>query len=364
MQFYALYASVEEMLAPENLSQLLQTPVKDVQFRSFAGQTGFSSSRLLTVETGPGADERFVLKRMKMGTDWTMRASADDRCRSVTLWQHGLLDQLRPAIEHAIVACCHDGDGWAILMRDISVGLFRHGQALSPQTIYSLLDGLAAMHAHFWQAPELRDPVLGLCDSAGLLQMFSPLMVAQLEGITTKHPEMLTKGWQILLENVAPEVAAILAQLMANPQPLLTVLNAQPWTLVHGNLQFGNMALLPSEPTQPVFFDWQTAGYSSAILDLAWLLDKGKVELSSVTKERAIDYYRGKLEEYLGNRFDQDAWLSMVEVGWLAHILRWGCFLAWFSAQQLKDQAHNVNNQFQLKALDGKVRAAMKWLST
>ncbi|MCB0107000.1 MAG: phosphotransferase, partial [Caldilineaceae bacterium] len=277
--------------------------------------------------------------------------------------QHGLLDQLRPAIEHAIVACCHDGDGWAILMRDISVGLFRHGQALSPQTIYSLLDGLAAMHAHFWQAPELRDPVLGLCDSAGLLQMFSPLMVAKLEGITTKHPEMLTKGWQILLENVAPDVAAILAQLMADPQPLLTVLDAHPWTLVHGNLQFGNMALLPGEPPQPVFFDWQTAGYSSAILDLAWLLDKTEVALSPLSQEIAIDYYRAKLATHLGRRFDQVTWLPMLEVGWLAHILRWGSFTGWFSVHS-NHEVHKTTSRTRLYTFDGRVRAAMKWLTT
>jgi len=363
MTSYILYASVEEMLAPETLSRLLQTPVKDVQFRSFAGEIGFSSSRLLTVETGPGADDRFVLKRMKMANDWTMRASADDLCRSVTLWQHGLLDQLRPAVEHATIACCHDEDGWAILMRDVSVGLFRHDHAFGPQTIYCLLDGLAAMHARFWQAPELRDPALGLCDSAGLLQMFSPLMVAQLDDITTKHPQMLTRGWQILQESVAPDVAAILAQLMADPQPLLTVLDTQPWTLVHGNLQYGNMALLPGGRPQPVFFDWQTAGYSSAIIDLAWLLDKTQVALSPLAQEVAIEYYRAKLATHLGARFDQVPWLPMLEVGWLAHILRWGCFTAWFSVHS-NHESHSATSRARLHTFNDRVRVAMQWFST
>ncbi|MEZ4608666.1 MAG: hypothetical protein R2838_00155 [Caldilineaceae bacterium] len=40
----------------------------------------------------------------------------------VALWQHGLLDQLKPAIDHAILGCA-DGDDWFILMRDVSTGL-------------------------------------------------------------------------------------------------------------------------------------------------------------------------------------------------------------------------------------------------
>jgi len=39
-----LYASVEEMLAPETLSEVLKTPVKYVRCRPFGGEVGFSIS--------------------------------------------------------------------------------------------------------------------------------------------------------------------------------------------------------------------------------------------------------------------------------------------------------------------------------
>ena len=78
------------------------------------------------------------------------RRRTDHHCRSVGLWQYGILDQLQPTVDHAILSCARDGDGWAILMRDLSPNLL--GQVARETEIKFFLDTLATIHATFWEA--------------------------------------------------------------------------------------------------------------------------------------------------------------------------------------------------------------------
>jgi hypothetical protein len=124
-----------------------------------------------------------------------------------------------------------------------------------------------------------------------------------------------------------------------------------------------NLGILPNEPPRPIFLDWQTAGYSSPILDLAWLLEKDAVEKSSLSKEQAVAFYYQKLVERLGDRFDLSLWPSMLELGWLAHVLRWGSLYAWLSFQD-KDERQVAFRQAGLEAINEQVRVGAKWLAT
>ena len=114
---YTLFDSVDEMLIPEALSVLLSQPVTRVDCQPMNGHSGLAGGQLSYVDTNAG---RLVLKRMSIASDWIMFASDDQLCRSVTLWQYGLLDQLRPHLEHKIIACSHDNADWAILMEDLT----------------------------------------------------------------------------------------------------------------------------------------------------------------------------------------------------------------------------------------------------
>ena len=107
---HVLYDSVDEMLAPEALSELCGHRVSRVR-RAPLECNGKSGSQLLAVETNDGQGPRFVLKRVSLERDWIMRLTDDRHCRSVALWQHGLLDRVRHRIEHAILACARDRTG-------------------------------------------------------------------------------------------------------------------------------------------------------------------------------------------------------------------------------------------------------------
>src|SRR5512139_3227268 len=165
---YTLFDSVEEMLAPETLSHLLSKPVTHVDCHPFEDHGGVAGSRLSYVTTNVG---RFVLKLMSSEFDWIMLSSGDQQCRAVRLWQYGLLDQLRPYMEHKILACAHHHGTWAILMDDISEYVFKGSKQMTPELISTFLDALARLHGTFWNTPYLRDPRLGLCNEAQMLAL-------------------------------------------------------------------------------------------------------------------------------------------------------------------------------------------------
>jgi len=356
---YESYASVDELLAPETLTALTGEPVKYVRCLPMEG--GFSGSSLLNVEAnGDKRAECFVLKRMSVKRDWVMDATHDHRCRSVTLWQTGLLHRLQPTVAHATLACARDGDGWAMLMDDISTALMAN-EPFTGRQVYFLLDSLATLHATFWEAAELTDPKLGVCTTKALLQLFSPTMAHQFPGTTSPLPQRIIEGWPALQKVVAPDVADVLSKLCADPQPLCAALARYPATLVHGDYRYANLGLVVEPATQAILIDWQLAGYSAATIDLAWFLATPNVLNSPVATDVATEYYRQRLAEQLGERFNESCWQPLLALGQLANVLRSAWSKAW-SVANSKDEAFQATQRRALERYQAEVRAALPWL--
>ena len=161
----SLFTNICEMLYPKNLGELLARPVTRVECQPMNGHSGLAGGQLSYVNTDAG---RYVLKQMSIASDWIMFTSGDNYCRSVMLWQYGLLDRLRPHMEHKILACAQDDSSWAILMEDLTGGVFSRERPMPQEVVLMFLDALARLHATFWNDPILNDPQLGLCDPARL----------------------------------------------------------------------------------------------------------------------------------------------------------------------------------------------------
>ena len=195
---HTLFDTVEEMLAPETLSELLGRTVTRVSRQPMNGHSGLAGGRLSDVNTNLG---RFVLKQMSIDSDWIMFASADKQCRAVRLWQYGLLDQLRPHLEHKIIACARDKAGWAILMRDLTGHVYAWDKPMDPALVPVFLDQLATLHAAFWNDPRLPDQRLGLCDLARLLDQTSLAMAQnQHDQSMGVLPDWIKGGWEVMEE--------------------------------------------------------------------------------------------------------------------------------------------------------------------
>ncbi|MFN2152044.1 MAG: class I SAM-dependent methyltransferase, partial [Anaerolineales bacterium] len=85
---HSIFDSLEEILAPETLSELLSEPIASVDIQPSEDLGGLAGGQFSYVHTDTG---RLILKQMSHASDWLMYASNDLQCRAVTLWQYGLL---------------------------------------------------------------------------------------------------------------------------------------------------------------------------------------------------------------------------------------------------------------------------------
>lgn len=349
---YTLFDSFEEMLSPAVLSGLLQHNISHVTCQPFQSIHSWSGNLLYQVQAD---DINLFVKRLRPSHDWLSIGSEDHHCRSVKVWQYGLLDRLQPQVEHMTLAGCLDGDGYALLMRDVSRGMLS-GPDLPHPVIHTLLDSLAAMHVTYWEDERLTESALGLAKVEKLITMDWP----QNWHLFSHNPEIveiIAKGWDALFDLLDPDVCAALQAVMENPQPLFEKLAQFPRTLIHADFRVGNVALLP-ENNQVVAFDWQYAAYAPATICLCWFTMTG--EVFSIQAE-AAEYYRQQLANRLGSRFDQSLWQPMLDIGNLVEVLRKGSWHAMFATTS-PDEAWRARMRQCVQDYNDLTRRGMQWL--
>lgn len=277
------------------------------------------------VTSGPGGARSFVLKRFARASDWIMRASGDSQGRAIRAWTSGLLDRLPSCIDHAIVACAHDGAGWAVLMHDRGNTLVPPGDTpITAGEQERFLAHMAAMHAAFWEQRQWEDPSLGLCS---LRQRYSALVPTTMwrENIAAyATPRMVVRGWGLLEDAVAPSVAAIVRPLLDNPAPLCAALRAHPQTVIHGDWKLGNLGLAGGAPQRrTVLLDWALLGVAPPAVDLAWYLAVNSARLPA-TREATIETFARCLRDALGDRFDYTWWQPQLDLALLGGFVQLG----------------------------------------
>jgi hypothetical protein len=357
---HTLFSSVDEMLAPETLSRLTDRPVTSVRCLPLRVDYAKSGSRIWAVVTNDGHGSRYILKRISLAWDWLMRATDDRLCRSVRLWQYGFFDRMPPCIEHGILACAESGEGWAILMRDVGATLVPYSR-FSVADNECLLNAMAALHATFFEAPDLANPTLGLCTLRHLYTMFSPQTGRREAGGPDEIPRRIPEGWDLALTLVEPDVADVLQELVRDPTPLCNALGRYPKTLVHGDWRHANVGILGGEQTQVVMLDWQLATAAPPSVELGRYLGTNSA-LLPVAKEAALAYYRQRLADRLGSRFDNSWWRPQLELGLLGGFVQdaWAIALKatrWHVGAGARDRW-----RADLEWWSERVRAGAKWL--
>jgi hypothetical protein len=355
---HTLFGSVDQLLAPKTLSKLISKHVTHVEIEPMNGHSGLAGGQMNYVNTNVG---RMVLKRMSSKSDWIMFASNDHVCRSVTLWQYGLLDQLNPHIEHKIIACSRDGEGWSILNEDLTGYCFAWDKPMGPGLVTTFLDVLARIHSTFWNDPCLNEKRLGLCDIASLIDSTSPLKAqshdTQDRGVI---PHWIKGGWKVMEELLEPDVYRQMRRLIESPQPLVETLSRYPHTLLHGDYRAENLAYLDT----PVIIDWQMASRSLMTIDLAWFVREGYVQ-ESLGQVQAVSYYRNQLESYLHHYIDDADWQTMLDLGFLVDSLRVTCISAYWYKQHAN--ANNIKERdyhaWGVKTRGQQVRDALRWIN-
>ncbi len=246
------------------------------------GLSGAQLTRLwLAVPVGewPGAPHWHatrIVKEQIAESGWIASATHDTRIREVALWQTGLAKRLPRRIGLAVervfplepVDAPAPGANAALLMRDMRARLmrdpYRTPPGRLPAPVLDALDALAALHARFWEAPELDDPRLGLASQRDTFLWLSPDAIekAFAAGLNDPYLWLARRGWDAFFRLIAPEDAATLAATLTQPDRVLTIIARLPRTLVHGDVWGPNLGRLPSTHCAPrsgsrvLLIDW------------------------------------------------------------------------------------------------------------
>jgi hypothetical protein len=313
-----LYDSVEAMLVPETLGAIIGRHVGVVwEVPLGVQESAYSGSAISVVEAD---DARLLLKRVAPAWDYFMRVSDDDRGREALAFTSGLLDRLPPELTHAYLACARDGDGWAILMRDVAPALLPPRVPVTLAEHQRILTALAAFHAAFWE----RDPGPGFCAPWHHYHVVSPAAAADDAGEHGVLHALIQDGWEQLLALLDSGIGTLALTLANDPTPLVDRLAHLPQTVVHGDMRPANIGI---EGGRLLPIDWALVGRGVAGLDALWYV-AGLGSRRPMTREASLDIYRAALAASLGARFDIAWWEPMLDLSLLGGLLRHGWIAA------------------------------------
>lgn len=317
-----VFPTINAMLETETLCELLGAEVTSVSTYPLATEYNKSGSHLQRIEINKGKGPQLILKQISLEDNWLMRATDDDHCRSVTMWEHGLLDLMPPEIDHATIACARDNDNWAILLRDVSDKLLPYSR-FSHTDHEFMLEAMAALHAKFFELPLLKNQEMGLSDLCHVYQMFSPHTGEQEVRGSDEVPKRILEGWDMLKSTVSPDVAEIILNLLDSPAPLCDALRRYPQTLVHGDWRHANLGLERDGRSQLILLDWQLAAVAPPVVDLSRGIATNST-LLPFSKEDTISFYKQRLALQLGERFSETWWEPQLALGLLGGFLQDG----------------------------------------
>jgi hypothetical protein len=271
-----------------------------------AGGDGKSGSRIERVTLADG--RCFVVKHASPAWDWIMRA-LHDHGRIATLASSGLLERVPGSIEHAVVAVEPEGDGWAVVMRDVSATLVGDGERLSRARSRQVLAAAAGLHQAFRQEQPLE-----LCSLADRYTFLSPATAARERGGGDQVPRLIGQGWERFAELAPADVAEAVGAVQRRPQLLADALARHPMTLIHGDLKLGNLGFLPD---RVVMLDWGTqTGWAPAAVEWAWYLAINASRIDA-TREQLLDDARAVAGEHHDEAALRLALLGgLVQLGW------------------------------------------------
>jgi len=181
-----------------------------------------------------------------------------------------LRHELELETPQAYASCFDSASGtFGVLMEDLSLRSARFPDAresLEPDAIASLLDGLASLHARFWQSPRFERDLADLWTpcSGGFHDFLKVHGIAFISHQVERSPYK-----QELLERLGRSLKQIWDALWRAQ----AILASAPCTLLHGDTHLGNTYLLPDGRAGLV--DWQLMNRGRWAQDVTYLLVTG-----------------------------------------------------------------------------------------
>lgn len=357
-----LFRSIEELTQPDVFSKLVQEQVTTVCLKPFE-TAGWSTtdSDFLSIDGCHIESPRYIIKRVKPKQDWSMQTTEDWHGRFVANWRHGLLDRLPDEIEHGVIACFDDEDGYGLLMHNLAHALLPDGE-ITEQDHVSILDGMAALHAAFWQDKVLSDSRLNLCPPQLLFTFTSAHKIRKIaEKLPSGILKMILEGWSHLPSFVEQDLIDHAESLLLDPTPFCSALAKYPQTLVHGDFWQANLGIERGDRTKLIILDWSRPAATVPAYDLLYYLMLSASSGSPISKEQSISLYKEKLAYRLGDHYDEAWWLPQLELSYLGVYALLIVFKAHFAVNS-DDETQLSQALSDLEWWSEKARTGLKWL--
>ena len=164
-----------------------------------------------------------------------------------------------------MIGVVDDGDGWAVVMRDVEPFLLPDGRLLTRDESRRIIRAVHALHSAFWG-----EEVSGLASLRDRYTVLAPTLAERERDGSDTVPTLVARGWGLFADRVPPDVARPVMALLQDPAELVSALQPRPQTLVHGDLKIPNVGLAPD---RIVLVDWGTlTGMAPSGVEWAWYL--------------------------------------------------------------------------------------------
>lgn len=300
-----LYSDVQSMLRAHSISGA-ESPIDT---------NGYSGARFSVIDQG---GTRHVLKRMRLGDDWIMRHTVDVHFRESQFAVSPFVERLPDGARVPTLGASYDGDGRALLMRDLAETLFPDEGIMAAETMDVVLQRIAGLHAAFW-GDALTGSGIDWCGDRERATLLSPAVGAML--IDGARDFGLAQGWRTFDRVAPPEAVTLMSRLFDDPSPLLVLLDSLPRTLIHGDLKLANLAVDGGGVLW--LLDWALVSRGPVAVDLAWFVAVNSSRLPWPLDE-TVARYEGHLRSALGLRFDEAQWSAQVYAVAISGLLLYG----------------------------------------
>jgi hypothetical protein len=272
---------------------------------------GWSGASMTLLRRGGG--DRFVLKRDSLARDWIARATGDGPVLREA-WFAACGPGLPAGIRNAALGGAYDpatGES-AVLMPDLSGVLFDWNATLPVEQLDQVLAALAQLHGYPWRASGDLPPGAPWCP---FLERVSLICRSSLERPGPARDgvaERLLPGWDLFDRHASPGARDVIAAVSADPIALIRELEAQPATLIHGDLKLANVGIAADGTVEVV--DWQMVMLAPVAIELGWFL-VSNVNALPLPASEMIERYRSRLAwAVLDAEDDERGWVGMTEM--------------------------------------------------
>ncbi|MBA2720981.1 MAG: aminoglycoside phosphotransferase family protein [Chloroflexi bacterium] len=268
---------------------------------------GWSGAAMTLLHRG---SERFVLKRDSFKRDWIAQATADGPVlREAWFAAHG--PRLPAPLRAPYLGVGQDEATFGILMPDLTGVLFDWDAPIGVEQLERVLGGLAELHGYPWIiSGELAETALW-CPIRERISLICRSSLERPGPNRDAVADRLLPGWDAWDRVATTGARDVIAALSDDPQPLIDALEAQPSTLIHGDLKLANVGIEPDGSI--VLVDWQMVMVAPVAIELGWFLVSNVASLPLPTAE-VIDRYRSKLAYSISEAEDDGRWVGGAEL--------------------------------------------------